>query len=95
MASLIETVEATGGTVNNHKLLQWVEEVTRLCKPEHVYWCDGSDREYQEMVRMMIARRSCHSARSRQASQQHLRAFDSGRCGPGRGSYLYLLPFQG
>ena len=54
MASLIETVEATGGAMNNHKLLQWVEEVTSLCKPEHVYWCDGSDSEYQEMVRLMI-----------------------------------------
>jgi hypothetical protein len=28
--------------------------VTRLCKPERVYWCDGSDAEYQEMVRLMI-----------------------------------------
>jgi phosphoenolpyruvate carboxykinase (GTP) len=54
MASFIETVEATGGTVNNQKLVQWVEEVTRLCKPERVYWCDGSDAEYQEMVRLMI-----------------------------------------
>ena len=54
MASLIETVEATGGTDNNQKLLQWVEEMARLCKPERVYWCDGSDGEYQEMVRLMI-----------------------------------------
>ncbi len=54
MASFSETVEATSGTVHNQKLLQWVEEVTRLCKPERVYWCNGSDREYQEMVRLMI-----------------------------------------
>ena len=54
MASFIEIVEATGGAVNNQKLLQWVEESTRLCKPERVYWCDGSDKEYQEMTRLMI-----------------------------------------
>ena len=54
MASLIETVEATGGTDRNEKLLQWVEEMARLCKPERVHWCDGSDGEYQAMVRLMI-----------------------------------------
>jgi phosphoenolpyruvate carboxykinase (GTP) len=54
MASFIETVEAAGDTVHNQKLLQWVEEVARLCESERVYWCDGSDREYQEMVRLMI-----------------------------------------
>jgi len=55
MASFIETVEAAGDdTVHNQKLLQWVEEMARLCKPERVYWCDGSDREYQEMVRLMV-----------------------------------------
>jgi phosphoenolpyruvate carboxykinase (GTP) len=54
MASLIETVEATGGTDRNEKLLQWVEEMARLCQPERVHWCDGSDDEYQAMVRLMI-----------------------------------------
>ncbi len=54
MASLIESVEATGGTDKNEKLLQWVEEMTRLCKPECVHWCDGSEGEYQAMVRLMI-----------------------------------------
>jgi phosphoenolpyruvate carboxykinase (GTP) len=54
MASLIETVEATGGAENNQKLLQWVEEMTRLCKPERVHWCDGSAGEYQEMARLMV-----------------------------------------
>jgi phosphoenolpyruvate carboxykinase (GTP) len=38
-----------------HKALQaWVEEVAQLCKPDRVYWCDGSDDEYQAMIRLMV-----------------------------------------
>jgi phosphoenolpyruvate carboxykinase (GTP) len=38
-----------------HKaLLAWVEEVAQLCKPDRVYWCDGSDDEYQAMIRLMV-----------------------------------------
>ncbi|OHT12769.1 Phosphoenolpyruvate carboxykinase [GTP] [Tritrichomonas foetus] len=39
---------------NNTKLLTFVEEYTKLCKPKNVYWCNGSqeeaDRLFQEMV---------------------------------------------
>jgi phosphoenolpyruvate carboxykinase (GTP) len=38
-----------------HKaLLAWVEEVAQLCKPDRVFWCDGSDDEYQAMIRLMV-----------------------------------------
>ena len=47
-----EPVTATG--VKHSKLAQWVEEVARLCKPDHVVVCDGSEAEYQEMLRIMV-----------------------------------------
>ncbi len=53
MSSFLQA-EPTQHAVKNQKLLDWVEEVTRLCEPERVYWCDGSDGEYQEMARLMI-----------------------------------------
>ncbi|WP_395088022.1 phosphoenolpyruvate carboxykinase (GTP) [Armatimonas sp.] len=36
-------------------LLAWVEESTRLCKPERVHWCDGSQEEAQWLISTMVA----------------------------------------
>jgi len=38
----------------NAKLESWVKEMAALCQPESVVWCDGSDGEYQEMLRLMV-----------------------------------------
>ncbi|MGE5334936.1 MAG: phosphoenolpyruvate carboxykinase (GTP) [Nitrososphaerota archaeon] len=32
----------------------WVEDVARLTRPDRIVWCDGSDREYDEMVAQML-----------------------------------------
>jgi phosphoenolpyruvate carboxykinase (GTP) len=40
---------------NNKKLLDWVAEIEAMCKPDKVYWCDGSEREYQDIIDVMIA----------------------------------------
>jgi phosphoenolpyruvate carboxykinase (GTP) len=39
---------------NNKKLLAWVEEVQALVKPDNVYWCDGSKKEYDEMMNICV-----------------------------------------
>ena len=36
-------------------LLAWVEESTRLCKPERVHWCDGLEEEAQWLISTMVA----------------------------------------
>ncbi len=40
--------------VRNAKLKTWVEEMKRLCKPESVYWCDGSEEEYSRMCELLV-----------------------------------------
>jgi phosphoenolpyruvate carboxykinase (GTP) len=44
------------GTKNtNHKALSvWVDEMTRLCQPERVFWCNGSEQEYQMLCDRMV-----------------------------------------
>jgi phosphoenolpyruvate carboxykinase (GTP) len=44
------------GTCNaTHKaLLAWVDEMTRLCQAERVFWCDGSEEEYQMLSDLMV-----------------------------------------
>jgi len=39
---------------NNKKLLTWVEEMTRLCQPDNVVWCDGSKEEYDRMWDILV-----------------------------------------
>ncbi|MFN2251342.1 MAG: phosphoenolpyruvate carboxykinase (GTP) [Anaerolineae bacterium] len=38
----------------NEKLIDWVTEAVELCRPDAVYWCDGSNEQYQEMLDLMV-----------------------------------------
>jgi phosphoenolpyruvate carboxykinase (GTP) len=39
---------------SNQKLITWVEEIAQLCKPDRVHWCDGSDKEYDDLCALMV-----------------------------------------
>jgi phosphoenolpyruvate carboxykinase (GTP) len=36
------------------RLAEWVEELAALCRPDRTHLCDGSDDEYELMLRLMI-----------------------------------------
>ena len=36
------------------KLQAWVEEMSALCEPNEVRWCDGTEAEYDEMFQLML-----------------------------------------
>ena len=39
---------------SNSKLLAWVEETAKLCKPTAIEWCDGSSEEYSRLIDLMV-----------------------------------------
>jgi phosphoenolpyruvate carboxykinase (GTP) len=39
---------------SNQKLLKWVEEMAQLCNPDRVHWCDGSEKEYDQMCDSLV-----------------------------------------
>jgi phosphoenolpyruvate carboxykinase (GTP) len=47
-----ETLETKN--TKNHALTSWVEEMRQLCQPDSVYWCNGSEEEYQELCELMV-----------------------------------------
>ena len=44
----------TPAYVKNAKLIAWVADMVALCKPAQVYWCDGSDAEYQRLCTQLV-----------------------------------------
>jgi phosphoenolpyruvate carboxykinase (GTP) len=39
----------------NHDVAVWVEEVAAHTKPQKIYWCDGSEAEFQSLKRELLA----------------------------------------
>jgi phosphoenolpyruvate carboxykinase (GTP) len=40
--------------MTNKKLQDWVNEVAKMCQPDQVYWCDGSQEENDRLLREMV-----------------------------------------
>ncbi|MFA6019022.1 MAG: phosphoenolpyruvate carboxykinase (GTP), partial [Rhodospirillales bacterium] len=44
-----------GGTTMNAGLLAWIDEMARLCRPDSIHICDGSQAEFDQLAERMIA----------------------------------------
>jgi phosphoenolpyruvate carboxykinase (GTP) len=54
-SNFMKTLKMSPAYVKNEKLLSWVSSMEELCKPDLVYWCDGSDEEYETICRSLVA----------------------------------------
>ena len=41
--------------ITNAKLYTWIEEMVRLCKPDRIHWCEGTQEEYDRLCEQMVA----------------------------------------
>ena len=78
---------------NNQKLLQWVSEMETLCKPEQVYWCDGSTEEYDRIMQGMVDEGLAIPLQKR--SNSFLFPFRPLRCCPCGRPHLHCQPKTG
>jgi phosphoenolpyruvate carboxykinase (GTP) len=44
----------TDKKTTNKKLIAWVNEIAELCRPEAIYWCDGSEREKNALNALLV-----------------------------------------
>jgi phosphoenolpyruvate carboxykinase (GTP) len=44
----------TPSYVKNARLVAWVADMVALCKPDQVYWCDGSQEEYERLCQALV-----------------------------------------
>jgi phosphoenolpyruvate carboxykinase (GTP) len=48
------TIETTTALTTNRRLLDWVEEVAALTRPDSIHWCDGSADEYDRLASELV-----------------------------------------
>jgi len=54
MSSIIPQIASYSLDLANQNLKDWVNEVADLCQPDAVYWCDGSEKEYNRLCDELV-----------------------------------------
>jgi len=55
MHARAKPVHLNDAPTRHPKLLAWVEEIAQLARPARIYWCDGSEAEYDHLCAELVA----------------------------------------
>ena len=50
----LPAVRPEGGQTRHVGLRAWVREIAQLARPPAIYWCDGSDEEYERLCEQLV-----------------------------------------
>jgi phosphoenolpyruvate carboxykinase (GTP) len=50
-----DTAETTAAPTTHQGILEFVEEVAAMTRPDRIHWCTGSDEEWSELTRSLVA----------------------------------------
>jgi len=53
-APVVSPLSEMTAPTQNKKLVNWVEEIAALTKPESIHWCDGSAEEYDQLCQTLV-----------------------------------------
>lgn len=52
-------------SVKNQKLINWISKITNLTCPDSVYWCNGTEKEFNDICNQMVISGSLHRLSNR------------------------------
>jgi len=58
-------VKPMAASCNHNGLNRWIDEIARMCRPDTVRWCDGTRKEYDELMDGMVGSGSTISLEKR------------------------------
>lgn len=76
----------------NKTVLTWVDEAVALCKPDHVLWIDGSDKQADTLRQEAFGTGELIPLNQDKLPGCVLHRSDVNDVAPRRGPHLHLLP---